>query len=153
MPKLVTDAVRAMIESTMLCYVATVNADNTPNLSPKATLSVLDPIRVAFVDIASPGTVANLRRNPAVEVNVVDIFARRGYRLRGSGEVVDQGDDYDLVAESFWKKIGKAYPANHVVVVTVAEVLPVASPIYTFEPELTEDEIVARFRIAYGVGG
>lgn len=47
-----------------------------------------------FADICSPQTVANLRSNPAIEVNVVDIFSRRGYRFRGAATVHEQDDVY-----------------------------------------------------------
>jgi hypothetical protein len=36
-----------------------------------------------FADIASPHTISNLKLNPAIEINVVDVFQRRGYRFTG----------------------------------------------------------------------
>jgi AhpD family alkylhydroperoxidase len=44
----------------------------TPNLSPKASLTVTSWV-LHFADIASPRTILNLKRNPAVEINVADI--------------------------------------------------------------------------------
>ena len=67
----------AIIKQAILSFVATVNEDGTPNLSPKASLTVRNGV-LYFADIASPGTIRNLRRNPAVEINVIDIFQRRG---------------------------------------------------------------------------
>jgi len=48
------------VEDQRLAFVATVDADGTPNLSPKGTITVLDDDHLMFADLASPGTVANL---------------------------------------------------------------------------------------------
>lgn len=52
-------------------------------------MRVLDPKHLIFMDIASPQTVENLRHQPAVEVNVVDFIARKGFRFRGTAEILD----------------------------------------------------------------
>jgi Pyridoxamine 5'-phosphate oxidase/Acetyltransferase (GNAT) domain len=88
-----TDEVQAAIRAERLAYVATVNADGTPNLAPKATTTVLDGDHLVFADIASPRTVANLRERPRAEVNVVDPIRRKGWRLSGEGRVVDGGEE------------------------------------------------------------
>ena len=75
---------RKVIAATRLAFIATVNADGTPNLSPKSSLDVLDGDHIGFANIASPNTVRNLRANPAIEINAVDIFMRRGYRFAGT---------------------------------------------------------------------
>ena len=83
---MLTEEMRRMVDDG-LGFVATVNADGTPNLSPKGTLSVWDDGRLVFADIASPNTSANLERNSAVELNVVDPLIRRGYRFAGTADV------------------------------------------------------------------
>src|SRR6476661_8464915 len=67
--ELLTDEMKRVVEKQRLGFVATVCADGTPNLSPKGTLRVLDDDHLMFADIRSPGTVANLRTNPSIEVN------------------------------------------------------------------------------------
>ncbi len=88
---MLTEEMRRLVEEQRLGFVATVCPDGTPNLSPKGTVAVWDDDHLVFVDICSPSTVANLRANPAVEVNVVDPFARRGYRFKGTGIVLADG--------------------------------------------------------------
>ena len=63
--------------------VATVNADGTPAVSPKATFVVIDERCIAYGNIRSPGTSANLRERPAVEISFVDVLARLALRVRG----------------------------------------------------------------------
>ena len=57
--------VEIIIKQAMLSFVATVNEDGTPNLSPKASLTVRDGA-LYFADIASPRTIENLKRNPCL---------------------------------------------------------------------------------------
>jgi len=89
--RLTADMKRVVVEQ-RLAFVATVCPDGTPNLSPKGTISVWDDDHLVFADIRSPGTITNLRKNPAVEINVVDPFARKGYRFKGTGEVIVDGE-------------------------------------------------------------
>ena len=63
--------------------VATVNADGTPAVSPKATFVIVDERCIAYGNIRSPGTSANLREQPAVEVIFVDVLARLAVRVGG----------------------------------------------------------------------
>jgi predicted pyridoxine 5'-phosphate oxidase superfamily flavin-nucleotide-binding protein len=71
----ITVDMEAIIKQAILSFVATVNEDGTPSLSPKASLTVRDGA-LYFADIASPRTILNLKRNPAVEINVIDVFQR-----------------------------------------------------------------------------
>lgn len=70
--------------------VATVNDDGTPSVSPKATFVIIDERCIAYGNIRSPGTSANLRQRPAVEVNFIDVLARLAVRVRGRGDVVEK---------------------------------------------------------------
>jgi predicted pyridoxine 5'-phosphate oxidase superfamily flavin-nucleotide-binding protein len=69
---ILTDDMKRVVREQKLGFIATVCPDGTPNLSPKGTTAVWDDDHLIFVDISSPGTVANLRQNPAIEINVVD---------------------------------------------------------------------------------
>ncbi|MBD0339293.1 MAG: pyridoxamine 5'-phosphate oxidase family protein, partial [Thermoleophilia bacterium] len=83
------EEVRQLVRDVRLGFAATVCPDGTPNLSPKGTTLVYDDEHLVFADLRSPQTVANLRANPAIEVNVVDVGTRRGYRFKGTGRIVD----------------------------------------------------------------
>src|ERR1700729_1064838 len=91
MAKLDAD-MQSLVRRTILCFAATINGDGSPNLSPKSTLIVHDDQHLLFANIASPRTVANLRLDPRIEINCVDIFSRRGYRFTGHASVRSAGD-------------------------------------------------------------
>ena len=65
---MLTEDMKRVIREQRLGYVATVCPDGTPNLSPKGTTTVWDDNHLVFADIRSPRMIANLRQNPAVEI-------------------------------------------------------------------------------------
>lgn len=79
---ILTDDMKRVITEQRLGFVATVDEDGTPNLSPKGTMVILDDEHLAFGEIRSPNTVRNLRERPVAEVNFVDPTARKGYRFK-----------------------------------------------------------------------
>jgi len=144
--------VEAIIKQAMLSFVATVNEDGTPNLSPKASLTVRDGV-LYFADIASPGTVRNLRRNPAVEINVIDIFQRRGYRFKGRAVILPPADnEYSMIADWVRATNGPEYPVDHVVKIETALITPLLSPAHVFaDPPRSQEEIRSTYHQKYGV--
>ena len=126
-----TDDVQRVVDRE-LGFVATVDADGTPNLSPKGTLAIWDDDHVVFADLRSPGTVANLRVNPSVEVNVVDQLVRKGYRLKGTAVVHTDGDQFERGVRFYEERglVEARARIRSIVVIAVERVLPVTSPDY-----------------------
>ena len=141
MPILTADMKR-VVEEQKLGFVASVCPDGSPNLSPKGTTAVWDDDHLVFADICSPQTVANLRANPAVEINVVDPIVRKGYRFKGRASVLSTGPQFDAIAE-FYRKRGSQNPINHYVLVKVETAAPLVSPAYDLG--LSEAEVAARW--------
>lgn len=81
---MITAEMRRIIEENTIALVATVAPDGTPRVSPKATVVIVDPTHIAFTDLRSPGTARNIKHQPAVEMNFIDIFRRKACRLRGT---------------------------------------------------------------------
>lgn len=133
---MMSDAIRREIDTERMAYVASVNDDGTPNLSPKATLATVDGDEVAFCDIASPRTLANIAARPSVEVNVVDLIRRKGWRLAGAARVVDTGPEFERLAALFRGRgvnldgAGRQGPIRRFVVIRLAKVSPLISPAY-----------------------
>jgi uncharacterized protein len=139
---LLTDDMRRVVEAE-LGFVATVCPDGTPNLSPKGTIAVWDDDHLVFADVRSPTTVANLRSNPSIEVNVVDQLVRKGYRFKGTGEVHTEGEDFER-GLTFYEGRGTVNARGRIrsiVIVAVERALSVTSPAYDIgmtEVELRE---------------
>ena len=112
-----------------LGFVATVCPDGAPNLSPKGTTAVWDDEHLVFLDIHSPQTTVNLRANPRIEINVVDVVLRKGYRFKGIARVLSEGAEFDAIA-AFYRKRGSASPYSHIVLVWVESAAALMSPAY-----------------------
>lgn len=124
-----TEDMKRVVEQQRLGFVATVNADGTPNLSPKGTTMVWGDDRLVFADIRSPGTVRNLLGNPAIEINVVDPFVRKGYRFKGRARILVSGPMFEALAAAYRAR-GVLNEFEHMVIVQVERALPIVSPAY-----------------------
>lgn len=139
---ILTEDMRQVIEEQRLAYVATVCPDGTPNVSPKGTLAVWRGDTLIFADIRSPRTAANLRSNPAIEINVVDPLLRKGYRFKGVAAAYADGAVFEE-ALAFFRGRGVVSPIRSVVLVTVTRALPVISPAY--DTGLSEEQVRERW--------
>ena len=50
----------------------------------------IDDGHIVFGEVRSPGTVANIADRPAVEINFVDVLARKAVRVRGQAEIIEK---------------------------------------------------------------
>jgi predicted pyridoxine 5'-phosphate oxidase superfamily flavin-nucleotide-binding protein len=137
---------KRLLDEQRLGFVATVCPDGTPNLSPKGTTAVWDDDRLVFADIHSPGTIANLRHNPSVEVNVVDPFARTGYRFKGTAAVYTEGAEYDA-GVAFYRERGSRAEIRAIVLIRIEQAAPLISPAY--DDGTSESEIRRRWERHY----
>jgi predicted pyridoxine 5'-phosphate oxidase superfamily flavin-nucleotide-binding protein len=139
---MLSDDMKRVVEEQRLGYAATVCPDGTPNLSPKGTTAVWGDDHLIFADIRSPRTVGNLRRNPAIEVNVVDPISRKGYRFKGTGVVLTEGELFEETLE-FYRGRGVEGEIRAVVLVEVERALPLTSPAYDLGA--SEEEVRERW--------
>ena len=137
-----TADMKRVVEEQRLGFVATVSPDGSPNLSPKGTTAVWDDDHLSFANIASPGTIANLRQNASVEVNVIDQFVRKGYRFKGAASILESGAVYDK-AIAFYRARGVQSKIREIVLIRVHHASPIFSPAY--DRGATEDELRARW--------
>jgi uncharacterized protein len=140
---ILTDDMQRIVRQQRLGFVATVCPDGTPNLSPKGTTMVWDDDHLIFADIRSPRTVANLKRNPAVEVNVVDPMVRKGYRFKGVATILSEGPLFEQTLE-FYREHGSTSLIRSIVLIEVQRALPLTSPAY--DSGATEEEVRERWR-------
>jgi predicted pyridoxine 5'-phosphate oxidase superfamily flavin-nucleotide-binding protein len=139
---IITKEIKEFVNKVKLGFAATVCPDGTPNLSPKGTTIAWDDEHLAFADIHSPGTIENLQLNPAIEINVVDIFTRKGYRFKGVGKVYSDGPIFEKVI-AYFKEAGSKHTIKNIVLIKIDRVMPVFSPAY--DTGLSEYEVRNRW--------
>ena len=125
-----TPDMRAIIQVSHLCFAATASPDGRPNLSPKGTIRVWDDSRLFFLDIASPGTRANIAAGSLLELNVVDPLSRRGYRFSGPAAIHTAGDLFTEAVRRVVPDPAGGFAVHGVIVQTVEHASPLVSPGY-----------------------
>jgi predicted pyridoxine 5'-phosphate oxidase superfamily flavin-nucleotide-binding protein len=141
---ILTEDMKRVVHDQQLAFHATVCADGTPNLSPKATTDVWDDDHLWFAEICSPQTIENIRNGSLVEVNVVDPFVRKGYRFKGPAVIYEPGTDEFAEGVERRRAAGSKllHRINAVVVIEVQHAAALISPAYD-DGTLTEAEVVA----------
>jgi len=142
---ILTEEMRRVVTEIQLCYAATVTPDGKPNLSPKGSITVLRDDELGFADLASPGTIENLRHKSAIELNVVDPFTRRDFRFKGAAQVVKDAEGHGQIA----RILGPDYPFEQVVKIRVETASEVCSPVYTLT-QASEAEVKRFWLEGYG---
>jgi predicted pyridoxine 5'-phosphate oxidase superfamily flavin-nucleotide-binding protein len=131
---ILTDDTKRVVRQQRLGFIATVCPDGSPNLSPKGTATVWDDDHLVF---------ANLAHNSACEINVIDTFIRKGYRFKGTAELLNNGDLYDEIKAAYTtvrRGIQRSgLSAKGYVLMTVTMAAPLVSPGYT--PGKTDTEM------------
>ena len=125
-----TADMRAIIQAAHLCFAATVSPDGKPNVSPKGTIRVWDDQHLFFLDIASPGTRANLQARPWMELNVVDQLSRRGYRFFGPATLHVGDAIFEEATRRVQDTDQSSYPVAAVVLLALERAAALVSPGY-----------------------
>lgn len=142
----ITDEMSEFMYNERLGFVATVSPDGKPNVSPKGTIIRRNAGQLAFAEIRSPDTVANLASNPAVEVSVISPIVRRGYLFTGRGRSVRDGPEFEEMVGRF-REMGVQSPIANVVVIDVDQIEETKSPLYDLG--YTEAQIKSRWKNHY----
>ena len=142
-------SIRAFVDEWRLGHLATLGPEG-PNVSPKGTFQALSETELVFAEIRSPQTMANLAHDPRVEVNMVDVFARKGARFRGKARF--EGPESTLYAELMprWTTlfgVDLAALIRGFVVIELASVKPLSTPAYDVgaTEEALRRDYLARF--------
>lgn len=139
---MLNDEMKTLITSHTAGMVATVNADGTPAVSPKATFVIIDDQTIAFGNLRSPGTIANLRRNPAVEVCFIDVLTRKAVRVTGQGTIQqNNGADPAMTAAFAAHWADYAERMSLLVRIRISRAEMILSPAY--DTGATENELCA----------
>jgi predicted pyridoxine 5'-phosphate oxidase superfamily flavin-nucleotide-binding protein len=140
------------IENSVLCWLATVDQDGTPNVTPKEIFSCHGDDRIIVADIASTNTVRNIRSHPSVCVSFIDVFRQRGFKVVGSATIIEPHNaDCAVVGANVLRMAGSDFPIRHLISIQIERVSRIWAPSYTLFPDRTEEERVRSAYETYGV--
>ena len=150
---LLTDAVREAARRSVLCWLATVDAEGQPNVSPKEVWAIADDEHVVVAHIASPISARNIGQHPQVCLSFVDVFVQKGFKLLGTARAVRAADPEFLTwAQPLLAMVGQRFTIHSVLVIQVQSVAAIVAPSYRFYPDNTTEasQVVSGMR-AYKV--
>jgi len=138
----------------VLCWLATVDEQGQPNVSPKEVFAVFDDQHLVIAQIASPQSVRNIQHNPKVCISMIDIFVQRGWKLQGHAQYVGAGDEvFQKYAQPLNALAGEKFKIQGVMLIRVEQAQRILAPSYRFYPDsTTEASQIASAMKAYGVG-
>ena len=150
---MIDGSVKKSIQSSVLCWLATVDDSGQPHVSPKEIFAAVDDKHIVIAHIASPHTVRNITSHPQVCLSFVDVFVQKGFKLQGLARIVKAVDpEYSTWAAPLLPMVEGKFKIPSVIVVAVKSVDPILAPSYRFYPgATTEKDQVASAMRRYGV--
>ncbi|MGJ4730749.1 pyridoxamine 5'-phosphate oxidase family protein [Luteimonas sp. SDU101] len=150
-PALLHDEVAQIAARSVLCWLATVDGDGQPSVSPKELFAIVDANHVVIANIASPASARNLRAQPRVCVSFIDVLVQKGWKVFGTAHEVRPADEgFASWAAPLLDRAGTRFPLRSVFVVRATALRRILAPSYLLYPhETTEASQVAAARAAY----
>lgn len=140
------------VEQSVLSWLATIDENGFPNVSPKEIFCTLDSRTLLIANIASPGSLKNILARPRVCVSFVDVFVQKGFKIKGKATAVRQGDsEFSVLAAPLLALAGAKFPFSSLFVVEAHSVEPIVAPSYQLFPEIQESEQIASAMRTYQV--
>lgn len=147
-----TTELKEYIDRSVLCWLATVSAENIPNVSPKEIFNYYGTNKIIVANIASPQTVRNIKHNGNVCISFIDILVQKGFQIKGKAKIIGKIDSrFSEMEETLNKITGGNFPFKTITEITIQHVKPIIAPKYTLYPETTEAEQIESAKKTYGI--
>jgi hypothetical protein len=132
--------IKKYIGQSVLCWLATSNRQNEPNVSPKEIFTYKGDTTLLIANIASPVSIRNIKENPNVCVSFVDVFVQKGYKLKGTAVLIDKSDPgFAETVKPLTNLFTDQFPIKSVIEITVTHAAKIVAPSYVLYPDRTEE--------------
>jgi len=127
------------INSSVLCWLATVDAGGQPNVSPKEIFAI-DKDKLIIANIMSPGSEQNIKDCPLVSVSFVNILVQKGFQLKGYAEVIEKTDtNFEALHSILGKMTQNLFTIKSIFSIEVTSSKKILAPSYVFYPNQTSE--------------
>ena len=146
-----TEDIKKALDQSVLCWLATASAEGVPNVSPKEIFCWQNQSTVLIANIASPGSVKNIKQNPKVCLSVLDILVQKGYQLKGMAEIITHKDErFKSLSAPLLDLAGPDFPFSSLTKIVIETAKPIIAPRYLLFPETSEKDQIKSGRKLYG---
>ncbi|MEM9866500.1 MAG: pyridoxamine 5'-phosphate oxidase family protein [Bacteroidota bacterium] len=147
-----TNEIKASIDQSILCWLATVSDKNIPNVSPKEIFNYFGTDKIIIANIASPQSVKNINVNEKVCVSFIDVLVQKGFQVKGKAKIIKKTDaEFVEMEQVLLKMTGGNFPFRTITEILVEQVKPIIAPRYLLYPETTEQQQILNAKKAYGL--
>ncbi|CZF86284.1 pyridoxamine 5'-phosphate oxidase family protein [Grimontia marina] len=144
--------VKEYADKSVLCWLATVDEDLMPNVSPKEIFTALDDETLLIANIASPASEKNILANNKVCVSCIEVFEQRGFKVKGSARVIDaESAEWTGYLTALRKLADERYPIKNIFEVKIASSERIIAPSYFLFSETTTESQIEGALAAYNV--
>lgn len=149
---MINQEVKKYIDTSILCWLATVSCDMVPNVSPKEVFTNYGDEHFIIANIASPNSVRNIKTNPKVCVSFIDIFIQKGFQIKGRATIVDQrASEFEVLAGPLEKMTQGKYPFGSITKINIERIKPIIAPSYLLFADTTEEQQLRNAYESYGI--
>jgi predicted pyridoxine 5'-phosphate oxidase superfamily flavin-nucleotide-binding protein len=118
---ILTQDIKDLIETNRIAYVATVDKNGAPNVSPKSTFSIMDDQSFVFAEIMSTRNRQKQLKKTKIALYFYSPEKNVGCQIKGNAEMLNSGELFEEMSEALKYFDRKA---NFVVKVNVEEIYP-----------------------------
>jgi hypothetical protein len=119
---------------------ATADLSGQPNAAPKLLLKYEKPF-VYLIDYSVAKTVENLRVNPKAALSLMDLENLEGYRMIGTAELIEKGEEFQRFSKELEKKLLQLSATR------VIEGSRTGKKYAHYELEISDKFVVVKFKI------
>ena len=142
---------KTSIDKSVLCWLATVSSDQTPNVSPKECFTYYGTSHIIIANIASPQTVRNIQQNNRVCISFIDVLIQKGFQIKGRAEIIQkEHSEFENMHEILSEMTKGKFPIPSITRISIEKVKPIIAPSYILYPETTEEEQIEDAKRTYG---
>lgn len=129
-----------IIQDSVLCWLATVDDQGQPNVSPKEMFTVLDEHHLGIAHIASPRSVRNIQHQSKVCVSILDVFVQKGFKFYGEARILErQHLNFPSRAATLLALAEPMFKIQSLIEVKVTQIKSIVAPSYFLYPDTTTE--------------
>lgn len=149
---MLTKIIKKYIDESILCWLATVDKNDFPNVSPKEIFIHTDE-KIIIANIASPNTISNIVFNGNVCLSFVEIFKQKGFKIKGIAKIIEKDNAlfnsyYSLLNQKFSIE---SFPVKSIIEITPKEISDIKAPSYFLFPNISEQIQIENALLTYKV--
>ena len=101
---MITEAILELLRKRAFVSIATCDKKGAPHAAPKLLLKIRRPF-IYLIDYTIAKTVENLKENPRASLSIMDLDNLEGYRLNGSVELIEHGEEHRAIFKELDKRL------------------------------------------------